>query len=52
MSTEPEHPFEDIYEIKFLKPRINRKIDAKVFNFKIPKGFDEPEIIPLKKKDK
>jgi len=52
VSTEPEHPFEDIYEIKFLKPRINKKIDAKVFDFKIPKGFGEPEIIPLKKKDK
>lgn len=52
ISTEPEHPFEDIYEIRFLKPIINKKIDAKVFDFKIPKGFGEPEIIPLKKKDK
>ena len=41
---------EDIYEIKFLKPQVNKKIDKKVFEFKIPKGFGEPEIIPLKKK--
>ena len=42
---------EDIYEIKFLKPKINRPISGKVFEFKIPKDFGEPEIIPLKKKD-
>jgi len=41
---------EDIYQIKFLKPKVNKGIDKKVFEFKIPKGFDEPEIIPLKKK--
>lgn len=52
VSTEPEHPYEDIYEIKFLQPKINKKINKKVFDFKIPKGFGEPEIIPLKKKDK
>lgn len=43
---------EDVYEIRFLKPRINKKISKRVFDFKIPKGFGEPEIIPLKKKDK
>lgn len=41
---------EDIYQIKFLKLKVNKGIDKKVFEFKIPKGFDEPEIIPLKKK--
>jgi len=41
---------EDIYQIKFLKPKVNKGMDKKVFEFKIPEGFDEPEIIPLKKK--
>ena len=53
VSTEPAtEPVEqkDIYEIKFIKPKVNRKIDGKVFEFKIPEGFGEPEIIPLKKK--
>lgn len=30
--------------------QVNVKIDEKVFDFKIPEGFDEPEIMPLKKK--
>ena len=53
VSTEPAtEPVEqkDIYEIKFIKPKVNRKIDGKVFEFKIPEGFGEPEIVPLKKK--
>ncbi|MEA3224657.1 MAG: hypothetical protein U9Q07_01810 [Planctomycetota bacterium] len=50
--TEPEHPFGDIEEIKFLKPKVNKGIDKKVFEFKVPKGFGEPEIKPLPKKDK
>ena len=41
---------EDIYEIKFLQPKVNKAIDKKVFDFKMPKGFSEPEIIPLKEK--
>ena len=41
---------EEIYRIKFLRPKVNVKIDEKVFDFKIPEGFDEPEIMPLKKK--
>lgn len=41
----------DIYEIKFLKPKINQSINRKVFDFTLPKGFGEPEIIPLKEKD-
>jgi len=43
---------EDIYDIKFLKVKVNEKINEKVFEFKIPKGFGEPEIIPLKKRTK
>jgi outer membrane lipoprotein-sorting protein len=42
---------EDIYEIKFLKPKINEKVDKKVFEFEVPKGF-AIEITPLKKKSK
>jgi len=43
---------QDIYQIKLLKPKVNKRIDKKVFEFKIPRGFGKPEIIPLKKKDK
>ena len=43
---------EDIYEIKFLKPKLNKKINKEVFEYKIPEGFGEPEIIPLKKQGK
>ncbi len=39
----------DVYQIDFVKPKVNRKIDKKIFDLKIPKGFGEPEIIPLKK---
>jgi outer membrane lipoprotein-sorting protein len=42
---------EDIYEIKFLLPKVNKKIDEKIFELKIPKGFTT-EIIPLKEKAK
>lgn len=42
---------EDIYEIKFLRPKVNKKIDKKVFEFEVPEGFTV-EIIPLKKKSK
>jgi len=53
VSTEPAtEPVElkDVFEIKFLKPEFNTKIDEKIFDFKIPAGFDEPEIMPLPKK--
>ncbi|MBN2180630.1 MAG: hypothetical protein JW715_01855 [Sedimentisphaerales bacterium] len=40
---------EDIYEIKFLKPKINQPINRKVFDFEIPKGYDEPVIIPIER---
>jgi outer membrane lipoprotein-sorting protein len=42
---------EDIYEINFLQPAINKKIDKKVFDLEIPKGF-ATEVIPLKEKTK
>jgi outer membrane lipoprotein-sorting protein len=41
---------EDIYEIKLLKPKVNKEMDTKVFELKVPKDFGEPEIVPLKKK--
>ena len=47
---EPEPPYGDIEEIKFLKPKVNQNIDNKVFELKIPKGFGEPEILPLERK--
>ncbi len=39
---------EDIYEIKLLNPKVNEKLNKKVFDFKIPEGFGV-EIMPLKK---
>lgn len=53
VSTEPAtEPVEskDVSEIKFIKPKFNKKIDKKVFDLKIPAGFDEPDIQPLSKK--
>jgi outer membrane lipoprotein-sorting protein len=41
---------DDIYEIKFLQPRVNEKIDKKVFELKIPDGFNI-ETEPLKEKE-
>lgn len=40
---------EDVFEIKLLNPKINEKLDEKIFSFKIPKGFTI-EIIPLENK--
>ena len=53
VSTEPATEtvdLKDIFEIKFLKPKFNTTIDKKVFDFKIPAGFDEPDIMPLPKR--
>lgn len=50
ISTEPEGESaenKDHYDIKFLKAQVNEKIDKKVFDFQIPKDFDEPEFYPL-----
>jgi len=41
---------EDIYEIKFLKPKVNKKIAQKVFELTIPEGFSV-EVEPLRKKE-
>ncbi|MFH1717273.1 MAG: hypothetical protein ABIF19_07985 [Planctomycetota bacterium] len=49
VKTEPEPPFGDIDEIKFLKPKVNKGIDKKVFEFTVPSSFGRPEIIPKKK---
>jgi len=29
----------DIYTVRFLEPKINQKIDKKIFEYKVPKGF-------------
>jgi outer membrane lipoprotein-sorting protein len=39
----------DIYDIKFVQPKVNEPSDEKVFEFTIPDGFGKPEIVPLKK---
>jgi hypothetical protein len=49
VKTDPEPPFGDIQEIKFLKPKVNKQIDGKVFDIKIPDGFGEPEVVLLQK---
>lgn len=49
VKTEPDPPLGDVQEIRFLKPKVNKEIDGKVFEFKIPNGFGEPEIVPLQK---
>jgi outer membrane lipoprotein-sorting protein len=41
-----------IKQIQLLQPRVNGKIDEKVFEFRIPEGFGVPEIVPLKKPGK
>jgi hypothetical protein len=48
--TEPEPPYGDVEEIRFLKPKVNEDVSRKTFEFKIPRGFGKPEIIPLKKR--
>jgi outer membrane lipoprotein-sorting protein len=39
---------EELYEIRFIKPKVNKRIGKKVFEFRIPKEFGKPEIVPLK----
>ena len=29
----------DIYQVRFVEPKVNQKIDKKIFEYKIPKGF-------------
>ena len=38
----------DITRIRFLKAKVNEKVDRSMFEFKPPKGFGKPEIIPLR----
>jgi len=45
-ATEPDEQKERC-EINFTAPKINQEIDNKIFDFEIPKGFGEPEMIPL-----
>lgn len=42
---------DDIHRIKLVKPKVNKKLNTKIFEVKIPKGFGK-EIIPMKKKAK
>jgi len=41
----------DSYQIKLLEPRVNKRMDKSIFDFKTPRGFDK-EIIPLKKTER
>ncbi len=43
---------DDIYQIKLIKSKVNKKLKPEVFDFRIPEGFGQPQIIPLKKKDR
>ncbi|TFG48115.1 MAG: hypothetical protein E4H40_05235 [Candidatus Brocadiia bacterium] len=40
---------DEVYEIRFIEPKPNRRLDPKTFDFEIPQGF-EREIIPAKTK--
>lgn len=51
VKSEPEPPFGDIEEIKFLKPKVNKSIDKKVFELKIPKDFGEPQVTFLERRE-
>jgi outer membrane lipoprotein-sorting protein len=37
----------DIFRIRFIDSKVNQGIDDSIFDVKIPKGFNQPEIIPL-----
>ena len=50
VKSEPEPPYGDIEEIKFINPKFNKGIDKKAFEINIPGGFGEPEILPLENK--
>jgi outer membrane lipoprotein-sorting protein len=43
---------DDIYEIRLLKAKVNKKLGEKVFEIEVPEDFGRPGIIPLEKKDK
>jgi len=50
VKTEPDPPYGDIVETRFLNPKVNKDMSRKTFKFKIPRGFGRPEIIPLRKR--
>ena len=37
----------DIYRIRFIASKINQELDDSIFYIKIPKGFNQPEVVPL-----
>ena len=54
VSTEPaevEEEEKDVRQIILFKPKVNKEIDKKIFEVKVPKGFGV-EKVPLKKKAK
>ncbi len=40
---------EDIYQFKFIRPKVNEELERKTFKLDIPKDFPKPEIVPLRK---
>ena len=43
---------DEIYEIRLIKPKINKSINKRIFDFRIPKGFGRPGIVSPGKTDK
>ena len=50
VSTEESPGSADIFQIKFLAPKVNKKIDKRVFEFKVPKDFDVEKVLLKKTK--
>ena len=42
---------QDVYQIKFLNPTVNKPLNNGIFDFQIPNDFDQTEIIPLEESD-
>jgi outer membrane lipoprotein-sorting protein len=40
---------EDIYQFRFIEPKVNEGLERKTFKLDIPKDFPKPEVVPLKK---
>lgn len=40
---------EDIYQFRFIEPKVNGRLGRKIFKLDIPKDFPKPEILPLQK---
>jgi outer membrane lipoprotein-sorting protein len=43
---------DDIYEVRLLKAKVNKRLGEKVFEIEVPEDFSGPEIVPLGEKDK